>query len=71
MAEKEKGQVIQPRAVPVVCHCSVFVMVRRRDNSHWCLRCGGYLGTPGRDGRIVRHPEPCDCELTETERRIH
>ena len=72
MAEKEKGQVIQPRAVPVVCHClEVDEMVKRRDNSHWCVDCGGYLGTPGRDGRMLEHPEPCDCELTEVERRTH
>ncbi len=71
MAEKDKGQLIQPRSVPVVCHCPEFETVKRRDNSHWCVDCGGYLGTPGLDGRLVEHPEPCDCELTEVERSIH
>ena len=71
MAEKDKGQLIQPRAVPVVCHCPEFETVMRRDNSHWCVDCGGYLGTPGRDGWLIEHPEPCDCELTSAERSVH
>ncbi len=68
---KEKGRVIQPRPVPVVCHCQEVETVKRRDNSHWCVGCGDYRGTPGRDNLLIQHSEPCDCELVEAERSIH